>query len=246
MVVAWSEAESGAARRDRGAGARQRRRRRAPARTAPRCWTREPHLAPAALGGLLVPGEHVIDPWSAPLGLSAAGGGERCRGPVRRRGAGRRLRWHGLGAATPARGPVVGPDGRQLRRPVRRYRRAAPAGRRRVRDPAAQGPVRRVRQGGRARCCAPSSCRCRASAPRASSWPGRSSAICWWGRRPRSRRIASARPSSTATLRALIASAVDMVPALAGDAGDGDLCRAAAGDASARSTASATCPSGNG
>ena len=29
--------------------------------------TREPHLSPRALGGLLVPGEHVIDPWSAPL-----------------------------------------------------------------------------------------------------------------------------------------------------------------------------------
>ncbi|MDE2385913.1 MAG: FAD-dependent oxidoreductase, partial [Alphaproteobacteria bacterium] len=28
---------------------------------------REPQLARQALGGLLVPGEHVIDPWSAPL-----------------------------------------------------------------------------------------------------------------------------------------------------------------------------------
>ena len=28
---------------------------------------REPQLAPHVLGGLLVPGEHVIDPWSAPL-----------------------------------------------------------------------------------------------------------------------------------------------------------------------------------
>jgi glycerol-3-phosphate dehydrogenase len=28
---------------------------------------REPQLSPKALGGLLVPGEHVIDPWSAPL-----------------------------------------------------------------------------------------------------------------------------------------------------------------------------------
>lgn len=28
---------------------------------------REPHLSPALRGGLLVPGEHVIDPWSAPL-----------------------------------------------------------------------------------------------------------------------------------------------------------------------------------
>ena len=28
---------------------------------------REPHLAPSVLGGLLIPHEHVIDPWSAPL-----------------------------------------------------------------------------------------------------------------------------------------------------------------------------------
>jgi len=28
---------------------------------------REPHIAPSVRGGLLVPGEHVIDPWSAPL-----------------------------------------------------------------------------------------------------------------------------------------------------------------------------------
>jgi glycerol-3-phosphate dehydrogenase len=28
---------------------------------------REPHLAPGCLGALLIPGEHVIDPWSAPL-----------------------------------------------------------------------------------------------------------------------------------------------------------------------------------
>ncbi|WP_058909858.1 NAD(P)/FAD-dependent oxidoreductase [Entomohabitans teleogrylli] len=30
-------------------------------------YQREPHLAPGALGGVLVPGEYVIDPWSAPL-----------------------------------------------------------------------------------------------------------------------------------------------------------------------------------
>jgi glycerol-3-phosphate dehydrogenase len=31
------------------------------------CRAREPHLARDLCGGLLVPGEHVIDPWSAPL-----------------------------------------------------------------------------------------------------------------------------------------------------------------------------------
>ena len=30
-------------------------------------YAREPNLAPGALGAVLVPGEHVIDPWSAPL-----------------------------------------------------------------------------------------------------------------------------------------------------------------------------------
>jgi glycerol-3-phosphate dehydrogenase len=33
--------------------------------------TREPNLAPTAVGAVLVPGEHVIDPWSAPLAYVA-------------------------------------------------------------------------------------------------------------------------------------------------------------------------------
>jgi glycerol-3-phosphate dehydrogenase len=40
---------------------------------------REPHLSPALVGALLVPGEHVIDPWSAPLaylGQAVANGAE--------------------------------------------------------------------------------------------------------------------------------------------------------------------------
>jgi glycerol-3-phosphate dehydrogenase len=40
---------------------------------------REPNLAPAALAALVVPGEHVIDPWSAPLAYALQGlayGGE--------------------------------------------------------------------------------------------------------------------------------------------------------------------------
>lgn len=35
--------------------------------TAREVLAREPHLAPTVCGALLVPGEHVIDPWSAPL-----------------------------------------------------------------------------------------------------------------------------------------------------------------------------------
>ncbi len=43
---------------------------------------REPHLAGEALGGVVVPGEHVIDPWSAPLAYALqaiAHGGEVLR-----------------------------------------------------------------------------------------------------------------------------------------------------------------------
>ena len=44
---------------------------------------REPHLAGDAMGGVVVPGEHVIDPWSAPLAYVLQGmahGGEVLRG----------------------------------------------------------------------------------------------------------------------------------------------------------------------
>src|SRR5262249_2944615 len=44
---------------------------------------REPHLAGDALGGVVVPGEHVIDPWSAPLAYALQGiahSGEVLRG----------------------------------------------------------------------------------------------------------------------------------------------------------------------
>jgi glycerol-3-phosphate dehydrogenase len=36
-------------------------------------YAREPDLAPGALGAVLVPGEHVIDPWSAPLAYALQG-----------------------------------------------------------------------------------------------------------------------------------------------------------------------------
>ncbi len=32
---------------------------------------REPHLGPGVAGGLLVPGEHIVDPWSAPIAFAA-------------------------------------------------------------------------------------------------------------------------------------------------------------------------------
>ena len=47
---------------------------------------REPYLSARGLGAVYVPGEHIIDPWSAPLGLRASGPGpwraqilRRCR-----------------------------------------------------------------------------------------------------------------------------------------------------------------------
>ena len=108
---------------------------------------REPHLATGCLGALLVPGEHVIDPWSAPLAYlrqavehgavvrfdSEVLGGELARGL--------------LDAAHQHRAGR-GADRGQLRRPVRRRGRGAAPGRHRDDHPAAQGAVRRVRQGG--------------------------------------------------------------------------------------------------
>jgi glycerol-3-phosphate dehydrogenase len=66
VVVAWSEAELGRlealeelAHRNGIADVRP--------LTRAEVLAREPRLSPALLGGLLVPGEHVVDPWSAPL-----------------------------------------------------------------------------------------------------------------------------------------------------------------------------------
>ena len=46
-----------------------------------RIYAREPDLAPGALGAVLVPGEHIIDPWSAPLAylLQAVNNGAELR-----------------------------------------------------------------------------------------------------------------------------------------------------------------------
>ena len=66
VVVAWNEADL--ARLD-GIEAQARLNGVADVRRLDRCQllAREPNLSPHALGALLVPGEHVIDPWSAPL-----------------------------------------------------------------------------------------------------------------------------------------------------------------------------------
>ena len=66
VVVAWTEAERerlpGIVAQAHANGVADVR------EIAPReLYAREPNLAPGALGAALVPGEHVIDPWSAPL-----------------------------------------------------------------------------------------------------------------------------------------------------------------------------------
>ena len=66
VVVAWTEAErerlAGIVAQAHANGVTDVR------EIAPReLYAREPNLAPGALGAALVPGEHVIDPWSAPL-----------------------------------------------------------------------------------------------------------------------------------------------------------------------------------
>lgn len=78
LVVAWSEAEMvslpGIVAQARANGADDV----AQIDTA-ELYHREPHLAPGALGAVLVPREHVIDPWSAPLAYALQGlahGGE--------------------------------------------------------------------------------------------------------------------------------------------------------------------------
>ena len=66
MVVAWTGEELAKLAGHRAAGARQRRadvHQIAPAEL----YAREPNLAPVRLGAVRVPGEHVIDAWSAPL-----------------------------------------------------------------------------------------------------------------------------------------------------------------------------------
>lgn len=66
----------------------------------------EPGLSPAALGGLLVPGEHVVDPWSAPLAylLQAVANGAAVRFEAEVAGG---TRAGGLWALRTTRGPVA-------------------------------------------------------------------------------------------------------------------------------------------
>ncbi|MCQ4159901.1 NAD(P)/FAD-dependent oxidoreductase [Roseomonas sp. GC11] len=72
IVVAWTEADLAALP---GIVARAHANGVADVRllSAPEVRQREPHLAPDLLGGVLVPGEAVIDPWSAPLAYARQG-----------------------------------------------------------------------------------------------------------------------------------------------------------------------------
>ena len=179
--------------------------------TATNCASASRPSARRGLGAVHVPGEHIIDPWSAPLAYAHQGlahGGKILRALPRHRRqhstarAGRCRRR----SATSRAGVVINAAGNHgdlveaINRPTR------------LRHHAAQGPVRRVRQAGRPSCCTPSSCRCRPSAPRASSSAAPPSAICWSARRRRTRRIATRAEVDHAMLEQLIAKGVEMMP----------------------------------
>jgi glycerol-3-phosphate dehydrogenase len=71
---------------------------------------REPHLANDALGGVVVPGEHIIDPWSAPLAYALQGlahGGEIHRGTTVQGGSFNGSAWHLDTTAGPLEARVV-------------------------------------------------------------------------------------------------------------------------------------------
>jgi glycerol-3-phosphate dehydrogenase len=71
---------------------------------------REPNLAPDALGGVLVPAEHLIDPWAAPLAYALQGlahGGEIRRGVAVSGGAFEDGAWHLETSAGPVAARVV-------------------------------------------------------------------------------------------------------------------------------------------
>jgi glycerol-3-phosphate dehydrogenase len=73
---------------------------------------REPHLAPTCLGGLLVPGEPVIEPWSAPLAYlrqAVANGAEARFDAEVQGGEFARGRWTLQTTAGPVEAALTGP-----------------------------------------------------------------------------------------------------------------------------------------
>ena len=166
LLVAWNEAEAGQAAGDRRAGARQRRRRCACSSTRRSCAGGSRNLAPAARAAVVIPGEHIIDPWSPSLAYVLQGmahGGE-----VRRATEvhGRRFRKLASGRLRTSNGPVAGARRRQCGRQLRRSRRGHS-------PPLALSPSSRARASSWSSTSRPrgssrsSSCRCRPSAPRA-------------------------------------------------------------------------------
>ncbi len=132
---------------------------------------REPHLADHAKGAVLVPGEHIIDPWSAPLAYVKQGiahGGEvrrRCRViDGRQQGGSWRLET--------SSGPVIA---RCVINAAGNYGDLVEA-------------ICRKSPFMPPNCSRRSSCRSRPSAPKASSCAARLSAICWSGRQRKIRK----------------------------------------------------------
>jgi len=155
---------------------------------------REPQLSERGLGAVHVPGEHIIDPWSAPLAYAHQGlahGGKilrRCRVTG---GVFDGTRWSlqtTLGDISA--GVVINAAGNHgdLVEAINRPPSFAIT----PRKGSSSCSTSR-----RASCCMPSSCRCRPSAPRASSPAAPPSATCWSARPRRTSRTATAPTSTT-------------------------------------------------
>ena len=157
---------------------------------------REPHLSTATHAARwLIPGEAIIDPWSAPLGYMTQA--IRHGAPLVTRAPCTAIVRNRTRLAARHRGRRVrGADRGERRRPLRRRDRAAARHRSRLHHPPAQGPVHRLRQAGATISSAPSSSRSRPSAPRACSSPRPSSATCCSGRPPRTSRTARTPPAT--------------------------------------------------
>ena len=147
LVVAWSRGGAGEARRHRRQGPCQWRCRRAPRRTRDELRRCEPQLSPAALAAVLVPGEHIIDAWSAPLAYAhqaLAHGAVILRNAEVTGGDFANGAWTLAQQGGPRHGARRHQRGGKLRRPGRGHRAALA-----LHHHAAPRPVRGVRQAGR-------------------------------------------------------------------------------------------------
>ncbi len=161
-----------------------------------------------------MPGEHVIDPWSAPLAYlrQAVENGAEARFDAEVHAGSLAA---GIWTLETARGPVAA---RTVVNCAGLYGDIVDErllGRVHLHDPATQGAVRRVRQGSSAAPAQHHPAGAQRAHKRNRARHGPCSATSWSARPPRSRTIANARTVTHETLEALIRSAVEIVPALA-------------------------------